>query len=120
MAFGALSFTNASTSAGVGGRPIRSRDMRRIRVWRLAGGEGLRFSLCSRASTNWSMGFFAQLASATLGGAVGRGGANDQCCWYVAPDAIQRRSTTLCAAVNAVFVEGAGTTMSRSPDDMRQ
>ena len=52
---GRSSSTNASTSSGVGGRPIRSNGSRRIRVRRSASGDGSRPTASSRRRTRISM-----------------------------------------------------------------
>ena len=80
-----VSARNASTSSGVGGRPIRSRVSRRISVVRSAGGDGARPSVSSRASTNRSIGFLTQAASRTGGAAGRRTGSNAQCLLHCAP-----------------------------------
>ena len=64
----------ASTSAGVGGRPVRSSVTRRISVVRSASGDGVSPSASSRARTKRSIGFRGQPASRTVGGAGRRGG----------------------------------------------
>ena len=52
----AASCSNALISAGVGGRPVRSKVARRMRVLRLVLGLG-DSPFCSRlAARNWSMG----------------------------------------------------------------
>jgi hypothetical protein len=68
-AWGDLSFSKASISAAVGGRPVRSRVARRRRVRRLAGAVGFRF-LASRAERmKASMGVLTQALFLTAGGA---------------------------------------------------
>ena len=56
---------NASRSAGVGGKPVRSSDTRRRSVSLLAAGEGASPSVSSRARMKRSMGFLDQAASFT-------------------------------------------------------
>ena len=63
--------TKASTSSGVGGRPIRSRVSRRIKVTRSASGDGSICSSSSRARRKRRSGCRTQSAFLT-GGKVGR------------------------------------------------
>ena len=51
-----MSLTNASTSAGAGGRPVRSRLTRRASVRRSASGAGCKPAASSRARMKWSIG----------------------------------------------------------------
>ena len=55
VSVGPVSFTKASTSAGVGGKPIRSKLSRRISVRRSASGAGSSCSWASRARMNRSI-----------------------------------------------------------------
>jgi hypothetical protein len=59
--------TNASISAGVGGRPVRSRLTRRSQVWRSASATGRSPACSSRASTKRSSGSIGHDASFTAG-----------------------------------------------------
>ena len=87
-----LSATNARTSSGEGGRPIKSKLTRRIRAWRPASATGFK-PLASRAdSRKRSISDFGQLASLTWGGATARGGWNAQNCRAFST------STAACAA----------------------
>ena len=83
---------NASSSSGVGGSPVRSRNTRRHSVSRSASLLGESPDRSSRDSTNRSMGFFAHAPSFTAGSAGRTGGTNAQCASYLAPPSIHARS----------------------------
>ena len=74
-----MSFTNASTSAGVGGSPVRSKVSRRMSVRRSAGAAGLRLFASSFARINRSTGVMHHVPFFTAGNAGRRTGWNDQC-----------------------------------------
>src|SRR3954447_17028590 len=61
------SFTNASTSAGVGGRPVRSKVTRRIKAPLGAEGLGASPSVSRRDVMKLSIGFLAESACLTAG-----------------------------------------------------
>ena len=90
--------TNAATSCGVGGKPVRSSDRRRSSVRRSASGDGVIFSLASRTRTRLSM-------VARGGGATGK---NDQCPSYLPPSPIQRIRSCFCAAVRVLWKPEGG------------
>src|SRR5205807_1135410 len=64
---------------GVGGKPVRSREARRISVRRSAGGEGFSPLASSFASTKASIGVFTHARSFTIGTAGFRTGWKAQC-----------------------------------------
>src|SRR3954471_23840955 len=76
-ASGAVSARNASTSSGVGGRPIRSSVARRISVRRSAGFTGSRPSRSRRARMKRSTSVFGHSAFFTDGAAGCASGWND-------------------------------------------
>ena len=67
------SFKNASSSAGEGGRPIRSSETRRSQVSAAAGGLGVRPSASRRLRTKASIGFLTQRLVGNLGHGRPRG-----------------------------------------------
>jgi len=69
---------NASVSAGVGGRPVRSKVTRRRSVRRSAGGAGSIPAFSSAASTNASIGVRTQSPRETAGGSGRAIGRSDQ------------------------------------------
>ena len=69
---------NASTSSGVGGRPVRSKVTRRIRVRRSASGEGRIPCSSSPRRTNGSIRFRDHAGSETAGRGRSAAGRNDQ------------------------------------------
>src|SRR5205814_7430364 len=73
------SLTKASISAGVGGRPVRSKVARRISVRRSAGGAGVNRFASSFARMKRSIGILHQAAFFTFGSAGRFTGWNDQC-----------------------------------------
>ena len=113
-----MSFRNASTSSGVGGRPVRSSDTRRISVARSASGDGERPSFSSRARTNASMGCTLAFGSRLTGGVGRLMGWNDQ--WFdlpssprtaiapphFAPWSIHARKVPISASVSRPFSPG--------------
>src|SRR5688572_28442337 len=68
----------ASTSSGLGGKPVRSNVARRISVRASARGEGASFDFSSLARTNESIRLCAQLVLFTSGNDCVLGGWNDQ------------------------------------------
>src|ERR1700733_15447765 len=92
------SFTNALTSSGVGGSPIRSKVTRRSQVRFAAGGEGVRPAASSRARMKASMGEEHQESRLTGGGLTDRTGWYDQC---------RRRSARTKVCVNDGDASGA-------------
>lgn len=64
----------ASTSSKLGGSPVRSKLIRRIKVRASAGGDAVTPTTSSRARMNRSTSVFTQRVSFTLGGATATGG----------------------------------------------
>ena len=55
-----------------------------------------------------SMSLRGQAVSRTGGTGGSEGGMKDQCSWYWAPSATQRRSTAICAEVSVLCASGGG------------
>ena len=112
---GRLSARKASTSAGVGGRPVRSSVTRRISVRWSASGEGASPSSSSRARMKRSIGFLRPGGVLRLAAAgESWGGMNAQCGWYAAPSSIHRLRVAFCCAVSARCDLGGGICSSGS------
>ena len=77
---GDLSMRNASTSCGVGGRPVKSRNTRRTKTSGFANGAGFNPSFAKRRCKNASIGFVAPLGTDGFFGVM-----NAQCFSYFAP-----------------------------------
>lgn len=72
-------WANSSTSKSVGGSPVRSKLIRRIKVRGSAGGAGVSPAAANFARMNWSMSVCTQWGFRTGGGATSRGGWKAQC-----------------------------------------
>ena len=109
---GERSARKASTSAGVGGRPVRSSVTRRISVSR--DGLGRRRQPLALAAGRGRSGRSAlrgQARRSTAGSGGRSGGSKAQCLPQAAPCSIQRRRTSFCAAVSLRFDFGGGITL---------
>jgi hypothetical protein len=106
-ASGDSSFTNATTSSGVGGRPVRSNVTRRISVSRDASDDGLSPFSSSRLRMNASIGLRTQAGCATVGASGFCGAVKAQCSFQAAPPATQRFSRSISPGVS-FFVKSAG------------
>lgn len=77
--FRPAAFEKASTSSRLGGSPVRSKLIRRIKVRASAGGAAATPATSSRARMNRSMSVFTQCVSFTLGGTTATGRWKAQC-----------------------------------------
>ena len=100
-----MSARNASTSSGVGGKPVKSSVTRRINAALVASRAGKIPSLSILASTNASIALRTRAASRTRGTAGRTGATNAQCCCHDAPPAIHAR----IVATSAALVEAEAT-----------
>ncbi len=110
-----FSSEKSAMSAGVGGRPVRSRNRRRTSVMRSASAAGFSACLASSRSMKASMG----LPLFEAGTAGRRIGSKAQCAWYSAPSAIQRFKMPASALVSGLGDDGGGITSSGSVVVMR-
>ena len=116
LPIGEYSRRNASTSAGDGGRPVRSKLKRRRSVAGSASGWSLSLRAARAGETRVSRGcagstdaFVREAATADVGvRAPSVSGTNAQCASYCAPSAIQRRSRTTSAVVRLGSLAFAG------------
>ena len=104
-----MSLTNFSTSAMVGGKPVKSRLKRRISCVLAASGEGASPCCSSFANTKLSIGFFTHALFLTSGMAERTGATNDQCLlsaalcvlsaesFQIAPASIHWRINSICS-----------------------
>ena len=109
---GDLSSRKLSTSASVGGRPVRSRYTRRTNISGLANAAGFRSSLVRRRRRNASIGFAASLAA--LGTAGFFGAINAQCSSYLAPCSIHALRMAFSSTLRIFFESGGGIRSSAS------
>ena len=114
-----MSATKASTTAGSGGRPVRSRATRRASVRRSASGAGARPSASSRARMKRSIGVRTQADSFTAGRSGRAGGMNDQWGSYSPPAAIHRFRRAFWSAESVFLACGGGITSSGSSEKIR-
>ena len=114
------SLMKASTSAGVGGRPVRSKVTRRMSVARSASGEGESPSASRRARMKASMGLRIQAEFFTAGRGGFFTGTNAQSGSYFAPCSIQRRRMSFCWLVNTRCESAGGMRSSGSSLAMRR
>ncbi|MFO0958434.1 MAG: hypothetical protein U0800_13555 [Isosphaeraceae bacterium] len=77
-ASGESSCSKARISPGIGGRPIRSKEARRIQARRSASAAGFRPASSSFARMNRSIGSSGQDGSRTAGGSADRTGCQAQ------------------------------------------
>ena len=103
-----MSARKASTSEGVGGRPVRSSVTRRMSVVGSASGEGARPSRSRRSRTKLSIGFRAQVVFRVFGNAGRAGGTKAQCFCHFAPCSIHRRISSICRSVSLRPVRTGG------------
>ncbi len=114
---GEVSFKNASSSAIVGGNPVRSNVTRRSNVALSAAGEGFNLSLSNRANTNASIGLRPHSPSFTFGNAERFGGTNAQCrssSGHFAPAFSHCTSFARSASLRLRFESGGGICKSGS------
>ena len=109
---GDLSSRKPSTSASVGGRPVRSRYTRRTNVSGLANGAGFRPSPARRRCRNASIGFATSLAA--LGTTGFFGAMNAQCSSYLAPCSTHALRMVFSSALRVFFESGGGIRSSAS------
>ena len=102
---GALSLTKPEISAGVGGRPMRSKVARRISVWRSASATGRNFFASRPARMYWSIGSRPHVWSVVAGGEVFFGTWNAQNC----------RPFCRSILLSGAFVEGIPSRGSGAP-----
>ena len=114
MLVGIGSLTNASTSARVGGRPVRSRVARRIRVAREPSCDGAIPTDLSFANTNTSIALKPRVCSPTSATSGLIGGINAQCFLYSAPWAIQRSNVCFSFADRVLWDRTGGIRISSS------
>ena len=120
FAAGDLSVRNASISAWVGGRPVRSKVTRRNQRSGEACGLGLIFSFSRRARMNESMGFSGHVLSAVSGTAISFGGVTKaQCASYSAPCPTQVLIRFFSFSVRVRWDFGGGMTSLGSLEKIR-
>src|SRR6185437_11819726 len=108
--FGLLSFTKASVSAKVGGKPVSVRLTRLIRVARSASGEGFMPFSASFANTKLSMGLTTRdWKGPALGSGTWVGGISDQIGSYLAPCLIHSAINWICSGFRGAAARGMRT-----------
>ena len=103
-----LSARKASTSAGVGGRPVRSSVTRRMSVALSASFDGCRPSFSSRSRMKASIGLRSHAAPSVFGTGGRCGGVKAQWPSHFAPCWIHRLSRSTWAADSGGFFDLGG------------